>query len=857
MGMRSELLLGAAILAGMTALPAYAQSTEGNTIETVVVSGIRQSMESAINIKRNATEIVDSIVAEDIGKFPDQNVADSLQRMTGVQITRDFGEGNTVAIRGLAQVENTINGQEVITSGGTRNLNMEDIPAELVSGVDVYKSPSANLIEGGLGGLVNIRTFRPLDFDGFKLSANARANYGSLRQKISPQGSVLVSDRWNTSIGEIGALIDVSFQRRSLTQYYEAMGNPTTNTVAIPGTTMLQPVNYDRMSDSPQRDRLGVDAAVQWRPVSNLEIFALARFTRLATYQDRAGSGATPSAANSVVGSFTTFAGTNDMATGTYTNVPITTYGVSRDIRDANQNYSVGASWTSSDLIISGSVNYLRSTYFLDYRELDLKATVPTMSVDLTTKVPSVIYKGLNMTDLSNFTVGNLSWNQNKYVSDGLASQGDVQWIKSVGPISEIDAGFRYASASNRFAPIRYNVSTGTQAATSLAYLFQDTDTKLFNNTASGVPMTREFFTAIPSYLRTQFQYVRNLLGVGSAAITPSTIGIYSLTERTTSGYLMAKFDTNLMIPIDGNFGVRVVNTNSSTDGSQTDLSTGGYKPIYKHAEYTTVLPSANIRFHLTDDLIARFAASKTVTRPDFSSLTPGLTLVPANQTGTSGNPDLKPLYATNVDLSLEYYFSKSDSVYTALFYKEVKNFIATGAVTTTIDGISYMISKPMNGSSGTVKGLEMGYTQFYDFLPGFLSGLGMQANYTYVDSVAPTSVAGYSSTLPQLSRHSFNIIGMYERGPFSARVAYNWRSKYYSTIYYGAGAVGLNPIYYKAFGWLNASINYDITDSVTLSMEANNLLDTTQSTYFSSATRPNVYISNDQEFMVGVRYKM
>lgn len=857
MSFRSRLLAGVVMLASAGAPAALAQSTDTDTVETVVVSGIRQSMESAINIKRNSTEIVDSVVAEDIGKFPDQNVADSLQRITGVQITRDFGEGNTIAIRGLAQVENTLNGQEVLTSGGSRALNMEDIPAELVSGVDVYKTPSANLLEGGLGGLVNIHTFRPLDFDGFKLSANARAHYGSQRQRISPQASVLISDRWNTSIGEIGALIDVSFQRRTLTQYYIAGGNPVANTVAESGSTILQPVNYDRMRDDPKRDRFGVDTAVQWRPVPQLEIYALGHFTRLATYQNRAGSGAATAAALSVAGTFTTAAGTSDMATGTYADVPITTYGVSRDIRDANHNYTIGANWAGSSLIVSGSINYLKSNYYLNYRELDLSATVPTVKVDLTTKVPSLVYEGLDMTDLANFKVGNLTWSQNKYSSDGLSGQTDVQWLQQLGPISEIDAGLRYSATSNNFAPIRYYTSVGTPDASDYSYLFRVVNTNLFADTAPGVTMTRTILSANPAYLREDFQHVRDLLGVGDTTISANAIGTYQLSERTASGYLMAKFDTDLYLPVDGNVGVRVVNTNSSMSGSQTDLTTGGYKPIYKHSQYATVLPSLNVRVHLTDDLVARFAASKTVTRPDFSNLTPGLTLVPANATGTSGNPDLKPLYATNVDLSFEYYFSKSDSVYGALFYKEVKNFISTQAVTTTIDGISYLISKPVNGDSGTVKGLEVGYTQFYDFLPGLLSGLGLQANYTYVDSAAPTSVSGYTSTLPQLSRHSFNVIGMYEKGPISARVAYNWRSKYYSTIYYGAGAVGLNPIYYKGFGWLNASLSYSFNDDLSMTVEGNNLLNTMQMTYFSVATRPNTYIANDREVMIGLRYKM
>lgn len=850
-------LLSSAVVAAGCGFATNAMAQSADAIETVVVSGIRESMESAIALKKNATGIVDSIVAEDIGKFPDQNVADSLQHITGIQITRDLGEGATIAIRGLSQVESMIDGQEVLTSGGTRSLNMEDIPAELVSGVDVYKTSSANLLEGGLGGVVNIRTHRPFDFDGLQASVNIRANYGSLRQKLAPQGSVLISDRWNTSIGEIGALLDVSFQRRNIKQYYENVGSPATNTYAETGTTLIQPNVIDKMVDNAQRDRFGINSAVQWRPVSNLEIYALGRFTRLATYENRFGTTAYTSAATSIPGTFTTFSGTNDVATGSYANASLITYGVSRDVRDSNQNYTLGATWTGSKLVVSGNVNYLKSNYYLDYRELDLNATAPTTKVDFTTTVPSVTYLGLDMTSLNTFKVGNMTWSENKYVNEGLASRLDAQWMAKLGPISEIDAGFRYSTASNVFSPIRYYVPTGLAPATNYSHLFKLMDTDIFSNNADGVPMTRTFYVAESSYLRRDFQGLRDTFGIGATPIAPTPLSIYSLNERTTSGYVMAKLDTEVLVPIDGDFGLRFVNTNSSMIGNQTDLVNGGYKSISKHSEYFDILPSVNLRLHLSDDFIMRVAASKTVTRPDFYNLTPGLTLVPANATGTSGNPNLKPLYATQVDTAFEYYFTRSDSVYVSLFYKDVKNFISNKGVSTNIDGINYTISMPVNGDSGTVKGYEIGYTQFYDFLPAPFNGLGLQANYTYVDSSAPTSVSGYTASLPQLSRHSYNLIGMYENGPVSVRVAYNWRSKYYSSIYFGAGAVGLNPIFMKPFGWLNASINYNVTDNLVLSLEGNNLLDTMQSTYYSVESRTGQYTVNDREFMVGLRYKL
>lgn len=157
----------------------------------IVVTGYRQSLQNAQNIKRNATEIVDSIVAEDIGKLPDNNLAEALQRVPGVQITRNHGEGSGIAIRGLTQVKTLVNGREAF-SDNSRDLSLENIPAEVLAGIDVYKNPSATLVEGGLGGVINLKTRRPFDFDGFQASISGRMNYYDFVRRGKPQVSGLI-----------------------------------------------------------------------------------------------------------------------------------------------------------------------------------------------------------------------------------------------------------------------------------------------------------------------------------------------------------------------------------------------------------------------------------------------------------------------------------------------------------------------------------------------------------------------------------------------------------------------------------------------------------------------------------------
>ena len=283
------------------------------------------------------------------------------------------------------------------------------------------------------------------------------------------------------------------------------------------------------------------------------------------------------------------------------------------------------------------------------------------------------------------------------------------------------------------------------------------------------------------------------------------------------------------------------------------------FTPVSLSSSHTDALPSLNLRWKLTDELQARFAASKTVNHPDFSQLAPSYNLIVTSQTATGGNPRLAPTKATQLDGSLEWYIGPATSVTGGVFYKKITDFVeqltTPGLV---IDGVTYNLTGPANGGSGTVKGFELGYQQFFDFLPGLWSGLGAQATYTYADSNAPSSVAGLSTTLPGLSRNSFNLIGMYEKGPVSFRVAYNWRSTFYTSIYTGANAaLPNNPIYTKDLGWLDASFTYDVSNQFSVFVQGSNLLRTRLEQYIGTPLIPNSFAIDDRRYSVGVRFKL
>jgi TonB-dependent receptor len=336
--------------------------------------------------------------------------------------------------------------------------------------------------------------------------------------------------------------------------------------------------------------------------------------------------------------------------------------------------------------------------------------------------------------------------------------------------------------------------------------------------------------------------------------------------EKTYAGYGVAYFGSNIgPIPYDGNFGLRVVRTNVTASGVMSD-ATGATVPLNVDNSYNSYLPSLNLTFHLTDALQWRFAASKGLSRPTFDQLNPFLSLsTPNPDTGVNsytgsagGNPNLKPMKAKQYDTSLEWYMSPSSMLYGALFYKGVDGFVQSVTVNEphldqTGQMHDFQITRLVNGNNGVIKGAELGYQTFFDFLPAPFNGLGMQANYTYVYSKAPSPDAQDTSGNPLqvplegLSKNSYNLIAMYEKGPISARIAYNWRSQWVVTT--RGNGTGDLPIYDKAFGQVDASVTYHVNDNFSLTAAAVNLTNTKRAPIFGVDTRPRDVQVNDRMY--------
>jgi iron complex outermembrane recepter protein len=343
-----------------------------------------------------------------------------------------------------------------------------------------------------------------------------------------------------------------------------------------------------------------------------------------------------------------------------------------------------------------------------------------------------------------------------------------------------------------------------------------------------------------------------NITGDGPGALRRNQQRDFFLDEKVISGYVMFDGYTELAgMPTRINFGARVTQTAFSVDTYTTQGTTVGALRTDEN-KYANVLPSATVTVNVTDDFLVRFSSSKTLQRAGLQDLAPSTFVDATNRTSTSGNAALIPPTATNTDLSFEWYFAEGSLLSGALFYKDVKDFIATNTTQAIIPGFEALgevrITRPDNVASAIAKGAEIGIQHFFDHLPAPFDGLGVQANYTYVDAIDSNG-----NPLVATSKNSYNLTALYEKGRFNGRLAYNWRDD--AVFEFTEG----RPDFVKARSQLDAQFGFDLTDNLALSVQAQNLLPEKSATVEFSNFNPtalNSYALSERRFSVGLRYK-
>jgi TonB-dependent receptor len=884
-----------------------AQNDASTTIETVVVTGVKASVQSSLDIKKNSDQMVDSVVAEDIGKLPDNNVIEALQHVTGIQISRNAAEANQLLIRGLPDIATLLNGREIFTSTG-RFVTLQDIPAELLQRVDVEKTSRADDIEGGIAGLIDVRLHRPFDFDGFELAGGLRGTNSSLSGHSDPNASLLVSDRWNTDAGEFGLLVDVSYSKDRYKE--EIMDNyisansigPVPGAVEpagsgfAPGTAFL-PSNQGAQSINGNRERMAADVATQWRPNDSTELYAEVFYTRYRNPNNVDFFVGLPWL-NGIPSTATVYPNTNEIKTVTAGGYDLTSDQSFVPKTDTYQA-ATGGTWKGGNLTLSTELDYTNSAFNQTGYILDTEYYPPTYTADTDlngTGTPFMNVSGIDMTDPTNFHIRQFYDQWNKQSGNEVDWRGDAAFdMGNSNFIRSIDTGVRYvdrvarnradnpggldcrgdpvADASSPQDPMLVAAFASPACSTLNGAPFTGITLDQLPGHAAHVTSGSQFDGAFgiarwadadPKWLINNINVLRTDFGQADAPPLLDPTQTFDDREQSFAGYAKANFGFDLgTVPVDGNVGLRVVDTWADMSGNQIVVTGVGappfanfsfsYVPTSKEKSTVDWLPSLNVRFQLDNDLQLRLGASQTVTHPTFAQLNPGLSL--SAQTGTllgsgaEGNPNLTPEKSDNADLSLEYYFGPQDAITGAVFYRQIDGYFQGSQFSQVIGGISYNISSTANAPSGHIDGFETSYTQFFDMLPGFWSGLGVQTNATYVDG-----------SFQNISKWSYNLVGIYEKGPYSLRVAYNWRSGF-NVGPSPAGGQEPGTIFAKSQPWLDLSASYQINERAELTFDATNLLNSSYQDHFGSGIDAYIYPRDtrifDQTISLGVRFKL
>lgn len=899
-----------------------APTNDGST--EVVVKGVRASVQKSLSIKRRSVQVVDSIVAEDIGKLPDNNVVEALQRVTGIQVgNRGGGEGSAVFIRGMPDISSTWNGRNIFTASG-RQLELQDIPANLVSRIDVYKTRSASQFEAGLGGQVDVQTHRPFDFKGAEFSVAARATYLDPTGKINPNIGFLASNRWETGIGQVGALLNVSYAR---TQYrdenitagaefpymtntpaagfvpYEKIGSTdgrvSENPIWQPGNEFGLPyaegsklkingvdtpyiltrdavIATDLLGD---RERPALNLALQWRPNVDSEYnfeYAYEGYRNtitqrmLFTFVDWWGSlgdgGVDPASTVHL------YPGTNIVKSRTV-NFPFSFTSGENTTQSTDTNIvALNAKWHLNDkLNVKADLSHVDSVFNTQFIALRATHVYDKVTVDFNHSggVPSLTYG--NNDDAANPALWNSDYfydNANRNTGHSTALTVDGTYQADRGMVKKLSFGFHTDVHSATEANRDQNGCLCGPALTTYGDGFVKYNSGYFDGVGD---LPRSWVVVNGDYLLTHADDIRKGVQLREPwrnIQTSENLHLarnFEITEKTTSAYVMADLENHVFGNLlQTELGVRHVVVDTDMD----------FPAGKGHAMASKLLPNVTVRYDLGTDMRLRFNYGETLRRPNFADVNPkeylfdSLTPVPGQSfrpegTGYGGNKDLKPTESKNIDVGFEWYFAPDSIFYTTLFHREIQGLVVSllHRVKRTVPNYTateFLFTSPVNASDGVMDGAEMGMTYFPKNLPSVLQGLGVQGSLTLLRSSQNIPipdedgivVAQAKSEFFGVSKTSYNVTLIYDRGPLSMRLSHVWRDDWLRN---NEARLFANPlgIWAKAEGFTDFGMNYNVTDKLSLSLDATNLGKQKAQGYYKFGTAGNADITNFNTYLI------
>jgi iron complex outermembrane recepter protein len=854
-----------------------ASPTEEGQEGDIVVTGLRESLRRATDIKRSAPNIVDSIVADDIGKLPDQNIAEAIQRIPGVTISRDNGEGQFITVRGLGPAFSTAlyNGRVLATENQGREFSFDILPAELINRVDVSKTPTAAQFEGGIASTVDMYTARPFDFGKTRAVLSAQGNYDDLRGKVSPQVSGLFSTTFaDNTFGVLAAFSYTDRKiagRRIFTDGWEANQNLDLNDDGTPEFTGVSlPTYVEYGVNSTSRKRLSGLLTLQWRPSDTLQLTVDGLYSKLDVNDDNkvffvyGGPGDITAATVNENNSITSYTG---IASG-----PFITNQVRPRLAKTSQ---IGGNleWKpTSELSGFLDVSWSRATDDTGGNQAWFESNLSQVGYSPATAQFNLsdnnkpVYTNLgDILDTSNARLGYLTY-------EGVSVDDEIFQVNTQAKYESPDGFLRGISVGLNYSD-REKGRESTKTPDALQSVFGGirTPQNLFGDPTDaqdflGIDMFPNGFPSysagdIAAYLLTEEAINQTRDPVATRAALAANGGTLDVVlvpgnsgtarEETISAFAQASFG--------GEFGTRNWSGNIGLRYTRTDVTSTGFgqeilsittpgpgldpivnlspaQPLEQTASYHEWLPSANVKIDVVEDVILQAAIARTLTRATLSDLLliRNINPRPRERAITDGNPGLLPLIGWNYDAALTWYIDRSSYVSAAVFQKDLKNLSETVTTNIQILGFDFRRTRPENVGDDRIRGVELSGQYTFTGLPAPFDGLGVQGNVSFVGDEG----------------NAYNVVGFYEKGPLQMRLAYNYREAYEQTAQGNRG----QPVNVAAYGIADASINYALTPNFTVFAQGLNIFDEKTFTYSVFEERVITYETYGPRYALGIR---
>jgi TonB-dependent receptor len=915
-GRRANLswLMGGCALAALGAGAASAQEAPGaeepaDQLDEIIVTGSYQrSLERAVDIKRDNVGFSDSIVATDVANFPEQNLAEALQRIPGVTIERNRGLGGRVSVRGLPSEFTfvTINDLATASGSGGREVELDIFASEIIQQVTVQKSPRASDEEGGIAGAVNISTARPFDYRGHELVASVEGAYNSISEEIDPKVSFLASNTW----GDWGLLGSFSTARRTnrtdsnsginfrpAFRFLEAGSGRGTQAQAVlardAGVIITDRMDRDQTSRVIFQDKVGDRAylntqdqwggtlSLQYRPSSTFNLAFDAMLGGYDATEDEYDAAAYSASSRST---FETIHEYDDTTLADYGMVVLRDVSytatqhefLSKERINETEYAQFGAEmdWRGDDWALHALAGYSGAEKTLDYANLKHVAYAPSRTRWTETggeTIPSANPATIDMYNApSRYLFEAYETTFESITDDKYAAQVDFTRdfdLEAFPALTSIQIGARYTDRSKERQYGEKKIqgpSNGSTIWVNTRTLADSELTPIGDLVPGGAYSARDLTWSQVSneYARRTFRY--------DGFFTPFDPGqYYEVSEEVLSLYAMADLNFDVgPVPVAVNGGARWVDTSITSSGYhqiQNPNGSTGYTPapVSSDGGYDKILPSLNFTADLTDSLVFRGAASETLMRPALTDLAYKRTANWNSFRFTDGNPNLEPTYARQWELGLERYLGGGGLLAVSYFWKEIEGVVRselTGTVPNvtkynangTIDGVyDFDVYQPVNAEgSYEVSGLELVAIVPLDLIYAPLEGFGINANYTILDS----SLTGESDldvpTPPVgLAESTYNVTLFYENDRFQARASYNFKDKYVEGIGYE-----MYPIWRDGYGQTDVSVSYNVNDAIQLTLEGINVTDEATTGYTMDPSFPTMYELSGRRVTFGLR---